>query len=85
MWASEALALTAQGAAALAGHDAGQLAAAGWVRLAGGVAGPAAWSTWPLPGAAGGWQSLLLVLAGPGAGQRRLYLRADRFLPQPAV
>lgn len=71
---SEATATTDGGVAALEAHFAGQLAAAGWTRTAGGADGPLAWSVWTIPGE-GEWQGFLYVLDGPGKDRRDLAVR----------
>ena len=70
---SDAIAITDMGVAELEAAFAGQLAAAGWTRLAGGVDGPLAWSRWAVPGD-GERRGFLYVLEGPGSRQRTLHL-----------
>ena len=73
LWTSVAVALTGRSAAELEAHYARQLAATGWTRLDGGVAGPLAWSTWAVPGE-GEWQGFLSVREGPGPNRRVLHV-----------
>ncbi len=79
---SDASAQTDQSPADLQAHFARQLQVAGWQRLAGGVDGPLAWSSWKVP-RDGDWQGLLFVLDGPGQHHRALYARVES-AAQPA-
>jgi hypothetical protein len=71
---SETNAVSSRGAADLESHFAGQLAAAGWSRVAGSANGPIAWSQWKLPD--GDWTGVLFVLE-TGSEKRLLSVRAE--------
>ncbi len=74
--ASSVTATTAMSVSELEAYFAGQLAAAGWARRAGGAEGPAAWSLWALPDE-GEWQGFLTVVTAPGENRRRLSLLVE--------
>lgn len=75
-WTSNAIAETTQTVAELEAHFAGQLAAAGWNRVAGAVAGPLACSTWTVPGK-GDRLGYLFVLEAPGENRRSLWVKVE--------
>ncbi len=75
-----ATARTTLSAADLEAGYAGQLAAAGWTRVAGATDGPLAWSTWMVPGD-GSYSGFLYVLETPRATTRELSIRVQATVP----
>ncbi|HEY3115825.1 MAG TPA: hypothetical protein VGK54_03710 [Chloroflexota bacterium] len=65
-------------------HFGEQLQSAGWSRIDGGVAGPAAWSTWSIP-VEGQWLGLFFVLDGPGPDQRTIQVQVATASAPPSV
>jgi len=70
-WTTQATAATDMPVSQLEAYFAEQLTRAGWIRLAGGLADVAAWSSWNVPGR-GKWRGMLIVLAASDPGERWL-------------
>lgn len=75
-FSSEALAVTDMSTADLEAFYAQELTASGWTQTDSRDDGSLSWSTWSVPPTMGvdDYQGFLMVRAGPGDGQRTLYL-----------